>query len=735
MHRIPIRLRLPLPIVIVLCCWLPDSVAAQSWIQFADAAAATPSCIAGDELGNIFLGDISQGLFRSTDHGKTWQRILHDPAARSILAVAHLPGGIILASTPSALFRSTNGGSSWKNVDVGGAAIRSFGRDSTNRLVAGTADGVVLRSEDYGSTWKRAVIGVRQPRILCFAFTPTGRLLAGLEYQSDGRNTGGGLGISDDNGASWREIEPFMVNTRVPSIAVHPSGYIILGVTDANAQRGCSLFSSSDDGNTWTIVPMQHTAVVSFNGIVVNGKGDVITNYHGSIYRSPDKGSSWLQASNNPKENPSLLYRASGGWMYAMSSKAIYSSTDDGLTWSVASPDLSQILPGQLSNAQISAITPDPRSTTGAVFIGTNGLGLWVSAPAGAACRKLASLKGDTVRSLLCDQQGAVTVSTEVASFRSTDGGATWAAFGPNTVPVLGFTTDKRSNIWATTINNGVYYSTNSGLTWRTPGSELHGKTVRTLRFDNYGRGICLTSEGVLISEDEGRHWFSVTNSIGNRAILAMEVLNSGAIVIGTEAGVYVMDEYLTGWTHITDALPTDTIFSLARDPFGRLYAGTRQGVWYSDNLGLAWRRGGMMLGNWAVTAVAAHPTGEKVYLGTNGNGAFWGIADTSDLGIDIVQEPTSSATMLSAAIRTAVAAPNPCTTYATFQLQINRPTHVTIELCSLTGGYLQTVLDDDLSAGQYRQHLDVTPLAAGTYLYRIHAGAEVIHGRIVKMP
>lgn len=734
MHRIP--LHLALPVAIVLCCWLPTSVTAQSWVPFVDLSAATLSSIAGDESGNIFIGDINQGLLRSTDHGKTWQRILDDPTARTILAIAHLPGGVVVASTPSALFRSANSGVSWEKIDVGGVAVRSFARDSTNRLVAGTADGVVLRSDNYGKSWKRAVIGARQPRILCFAFTPTGRLLAGLEYQSDGRNTGGGLGISDDNGATWREIEPFMVNTRVPSIAVHPSGYIILGVTDANSQRGCSLFGSRDNGETWSIIPMQHTSVVSFNGLVVNGSGNVITNYHGSIYRSPDTCASWLQASENGKENPSIFYRATGGWMYAMSSSKIYFSTDDGVTWGVASPDLSRIIPGQLTNAQISAITPDPRANTQAVYIGTNGLGLWVSSPAGAFCRKLTSLQGDTVRSIFCDQQGTVMVATEVASFRSVDGGTTWAPFGPNTVPVLGFAADKRGNIWATAANNGAYYSTNSGLTWRPPGSELQGHTLRTLRFDNYGRAICTTRGAVLISEDEGKHWFNVTSTIGNHTILALEILNSGAIVIGTEVGVFVMDEHLTGWKHITNALPADTIFSLARDPFGRLYAGTRQGVWYSDNVGLTWRRGGMMLGGWAVTTVAAHPTGEKVYLGTNGNGAFWGIADTSDPG-DIIQNPTSPAlTDQSAiAVSSAVAAPNPCRNYSTFQLQISRPVHVTIELCSLTGANLQTILDDDLAAGKYWQHLDLTSLATGAYLYRIHAGAEVIHGRIVKLP
>jgi len=133
-------------------------------------------------LGHPYGPNDERGVFRTTDGGRTWQRILFrnertgavdlviDPNDANTLyatfwEVHRTPWSLESGGPGSGLFKSTDGGATWteltKNAGLpttiwGKSGIAVSGADS-NRLYAivEAAEGGVFRSDDGGRTWER----------------------------------------------------------------------------------------------------------------------------------------------------------------------------------------------------------------------------------------------------------------------------------------------------------------------------------------------------------------------------------------------------------------------------------------------------------------------------------------------------------------------------------------------------------------------------------------------------
>ncbi len=116
------------------------------------------------------------GVFKTSDYGKTWQRI--GLKNIGVCAVA-MSGSYLFAASPTGIFRTSNGGATWT---VTGAALPNSSQSSLAEfnasIFAGTTGGV-FKTTDNGASWPSW--GLRDTAV--FALTSTGTaLLAGTQY-------------------------------------------------------------------------------------------------------------------------------------------------------------------------------------------------------------------------------------------------------------------------------------------------------------------------------------------------------------------------------------------------------------------------------------------------------------------------------------------------------------------------------------------------------------------------
>lgn len=247
-----------------------------------------------------YAGAASGGIFKTTDGGVHWEPVFDDQPVSSIgsLAVAPSDPNIVWAGTGEAwirshisvgqgIYKSTDAGKTWalmgleKTGRIGRIVIDPRNPDVVLVAALGHAYGSqqergVFRTADGGKTWERVlftdensgcsdlVMDPNNPRILFAGMWP-------LVIHTWGRESGGpgsGLFKSADGGVTWRKL------TRgLPS---RTTGKFALAIARSNSNRVYALIETGD-------------------GVPLNGK----ETDQGKLWRSDDAGESWKLLSHD----------------------------------------------------------------------------------------------------------------------------------------------------------------------------------------------------------------------------------------------------------------------------------------------------------------------------------------------------------------------------------------------------------------------------------------------------
>ena len=202
-------------------------------------AASNPDVIyVGTGEGLYSFGVRGTGIFKTEDRGQTWDALAATTwteGFRSInrLIVAPDNDDVVLAATNAGIFRSGDGGRSWHQAYRSARQVQDlkFRPDDFSLQLATEDRGGILRSTDGGRTWDRApgLPGQNRGRME-LAFAPSNPAVA---YASaDMRDGSSDLYRSDDAGETWT---PVLETNRLvstdwlgpqgdynQSIAVHP---------------------------------------------------------------------------------------------------------------------------------------------------------------------------------------------------------------------------------------------------------------------------------------------------------------------------------------------------------------------------------------------------------------------------------------------------------------------------------------------------------------------------------
>ncbi len=150
-----------------------------------------------------FFVVLNGGLFKTTDHGISWDEVPTPSTALGIRTVSIDDGGTIYAGYPPGLYRSSNEGASWEKLQTGLKNVEiSFIRFAgINTIVLGTNGNGVWRSLDHGTTWQQwglqtdSITGLEISGPRCYAATHRGLMSCDLgssnwirELPTDGDN-------------------------------------------------------------------------------------------------------------------------------------------------------------------------------------------------------------------------------------------------------------------------------------------------------------------------------------------------------------------------------------------------------------------------------------------------------------------------------------------------------------------------------------------------------------------
>ena len=209
----------------------------------------------------IYCGTFGEGLWRSRDAGRSWERVGENEIQKQVTAVAvslteHKGDvGVVYAGTePSALYRSEDGGTSWREMEtlrqLPSAPTWSFPpRPYTShirwitpdplvkgRLFAAVEAGALLRSLDGGVTWEdRRPDGPFDTHTLAMSRLAPDRLYSAA---GDGfMRPGNGFVQSDDGGLNWQRFGDGLQHHYLWSLAIDPADASTLVISAAPGPR------------------------------------------------------------------------------------------------------------------------------------------------------------------------------------------------------------------------------------------------------------------------------------------------------------------------------------------------------------------------------------------------------------------------------------------------------------------------------------------------------------------
>ncbi len=614
--------------------------------------------------GNISHGD---GVYRSLDGGKTWKntglrdsraigKVIVNPTNPDIAFVAAL-GHPYGPNTERGIFRTTDGGKNWEKVlykdeNTGGidvafdphnpnilfAALWQARRTSWSMADGGPGSGL-YRSNDGGTTWKHLeehglpkgpygkiglAVGANSERVYALI---------------EARDPDGGLYRSDDGGESWNLVNPSHSLRQRPWYYMHviadPRDENVLYIMDVDA------YKSTDGGHLFNKVHVPHG---DNHGLWIDPQNSrrMIASNDGGVTVTLDGGANWTPQDNQPTAqfyhvitDSATPYRVYGPQQDS-GTVAIASRSDDG---SISKSDWYDVGGGEAGY-----IAPDPRDPN--IVFAADYQGNITRYD-----RHTGQIKAITEQPELSDAYGAANLEHRFQwtapvmlslhdpntlyhagerLFKTTDGGVHWEAISPDL-----------------TRNDKSKQKVSGGdITLDDSGTEYYD-TIFAVAESPLKKGLLWagTDDGLIqLTQDEGKTWTNVTPKDmpewARVSLIDASPHDAGTAYVAVDRHqfddlrpyIFKTSDYGKTWTKIATGIPDTTFVRAVReDPKkrGLLYAGTEQGVYVSFNDGANWRRLQLNLPTTPVHDLVVK--NDDLVVATHGR-AFWILDDITPL-------------------------------------------------------------------------------------------------------
>jgi photosystem II stability/assembly factor-like uncharacterized protein len=570
-----------------------------------------PNIVLVAAIGHAFGPNTQRGVFRSTDGGKSWNRVLYKN---------ELTGAIDLAADP-------------KNPKIIYAALWQVRRQPWTFASGGPGSGL-YRSMDGGVTWSQLTghglpEGILGRIDVAISAADSQRIYAMIEAKD------GGLYRSDDGGAQWHRVSE---DGRVRQRAWYFSKiYADPHAIDTVYALNTGMLRSVDGGKTFNLVAATHGDHHAL-WIDPNNSNSLINANDGGASISLDGGNTWSTQENQPTGQfyhvatdnrfPYFVYGAQQDntnlavasyddegvigprdWYPAGGGESGFVVPDPGDPNTIYSDAENQYSRFDVRAQQSQSISPDPIDNSGHPASELDHRFNW-TAPL----------------MLSPHDRQALYAASEVV-WKSTDRGMSWKILSPDltlndkskqtasggpltkditsveyydTIFALAESPLHKGELWVGTDDGLVQRSDDDGGQWHnvTPAAMPAWSTVSMVEPSHFDPAIAYIAVDrhrlddiapyAWKTVDNGKTWVSIAAGLPQGAVVRVvreDPVRRGLLYAGTESGVFLSFDDGTHWSPLQHGMPVTPVHDLTIHDEDLIAATHGRGFWILDNL------------------------------------------------------------------------------------------------------------------------------------------------------
>ena len=589
---------------------------------------------------SVSVGD---GIYKTTDGGTNWKLMGLDSTEHISKIVIHpndnntiyvsAPGPLWSDSKHRGLYKSTDGGKSWnkilfinektgcadiildpKNPETLYASTWQFRRTPWS-FQSGGPGSALYKSTDGGKTWKKIQNGfeVSEYGRICLAISPTetNKMYAIVES----KNTY--LYASTDGGENWEKKSATM------NVTWRPFYFSVIMVDPVDANRiyrpGFNLSISTDGGESWKDASFEGGWVHSdHHAIWINPSNNnhILLGTDGGVYQSLDKGNSWRMFKNLPV---SQFYHV----QYDLEKPYnVYGGLQDNGSWFAPTASINGIENSDWRNCGGGDgfwVQPD-REDNSIVYSEYQGGNISRYNKITNETKNIKPFQGEGEPKLRCNWNTPIVGSKLNKKtiyygaqflYKSTNRGDTWKKISPDLTTndpkkqeqekSGGLSVDNsgaenhctifsicespldENMIWVGTDDGNVQLTSDGGTNWTNLSKNIKGLPANTwvsfieaspfdkntafVTFDGHAKGDRKTY--IYKTSDKGQTWISLSTPDlkGYAHVIRQDIKNTNLLFAGTEAGLFISFDGGKNWINYKANVPPVAVRDIAIHP------------------------------------------------------------------------------------------------------------------------------------------------------------------------
>jgi photosystem II stability/assembly factor-like uncharacterized protein len=620
--------------VCVLIAISATSIFADTWDNNGPYGGSFQSFSFHPSKQNLIFASGLEGLFKSTDTGKTWARV-NIQTGEYVVRIHRLnDSSILAASSSNGIFQSSDSGNTWHLYsrypfkddffhDM------EFHPQDPKKIYAITFYNGIYKSVDGGLSWSPTNNGLKwKTTAACCPDLPqievdpyNGKIAYALLPNRIIYRT-------SNEGTSWQPANHGLkVTSEMHALTINPKDSLVLYAGGANgifrtlnggknwSSRGCECFiwsfavnpsktdqvfgvgqgalQSKDAGKSWQwFTPHPFLSGILLGVAVHPLNPDIVFvgGFGGGIFRSTNSGRSW-ETVNDKLDALNIVRLAADpskkGRFFAVGGQQVFESHDSGKTWDL-------FLKSQGSTFWVSDLAVHPnnpkliavagyRKSGGAISLSQDGGKTWQTrspySGVNYGCSRCVAFDASDPQLMYLApfiKKDEKAISQGIA--KSTDQGKTWKlinkGISDKDIWIISVHPAKKDVVLAGTGSGKLYRSENAGATWKTV-TGLDHTSIRDIAFDEKDSNVLYIStyNSVFKSTDTGTSWSRKNNGLPDAWFnsLYFGIEGSNELYVTGEAGVFVSHDGGENWDRFGGNGPgAFAVWTLLGDPANR---------------------------------------------------------------------------------------------------------------------------------------------------------------------